>query len=78
MPHFYRRINIGDCFQAKIPNLLSRTEVTKDPDNTTLVWSSWNNLDVPGEQQKGILHFKDYRFTCVCMHRFLLLEIYVC
>ncbi|XP_031435576.1 transcriptional-regulating factor 1 isoform X2 [Clupea harengus] len=41
------RINIGDCFQAKIPNLLSRTEVTKDPDNTTLVWSSWNNLDVP-------------------------------
>ncbi|XP_062378335.1 transcriptional-regulating factor 1 isoform X1 [Sardina pilchardus] len=46
------RINIGNRFQADIPCLLNKSEVTKDPHKATLVWSSWNDLGIPCEQQK--------------------------
>lgn len=48
------RINIGEEFQAKIPEI-SQSPIEKDTHNAVLLWMPINNLDTPDNQQKSNL-----------------------
>ena len=54
LPHAFRHVNIGNQFQAELPDLQDPARLEEEEEGASLVWKPWGDIETnPETQEKG-------------------------